>query len=200
MINNSFWDLFNFCFAELEVGCKIELEEKIKNAGSYGITSDGELIIGENFSAIYSNIFKNYDICSIFDESGKEKEFVISSYISKNSDLRIGERRISALSCTWRRSEIFPILREDYQGCYDGFEIEYNGVLLHCSNNGDGRYTADSYFSKKEDQWKTLTSTDQFFEEPFYILEFSEYEIDDDGEKISVGEGLRLGAVNGWAF
>lgn len=197
MINNSFWNLFNFCFAELNAGRKIELEEKIKNAGSYGITSDGELIIGEKSSAVYSNIFRNYDItCSVFDVG---KEFVISSYVSKNSDLRIGGILLS-LCRKGRRFEIFPILKEDYQGRYGGFEIEYNGVLLHCSNNGDGQYTADSYFSKKEDQWKALMSTDQFFEEPFYILEFSEYEIDDDGEKISVGEGLRLGAVNGWAF
>lgn len=189
MINNSFWDLFNFCFAELNVERKIELEEKIKNAGSYGISSGGELIIGENFSAVYSNIFKNYDItCSIFDVG---KEFVISSYVSKNSDLRIGGRR----------DEIFPILREYYHGRYGGFEIEYDdGVLLRCESLGDGRYTAESYFSKKEDQWKALAYTDQFFERPFYILEFYEYEIDDDGEKISVGEGLRLGAVRGWAF
>jgi hypothetical protein len=118
-----------------------------------------------------------------------EKEFVISSYVSKNSDLRIGGRRF----------EIFPILKKDYQGRYGGFEIEYNGVLLRCENSGDGRYTAESYFSEEEDQWKALMSTDQFFEEHFHVLKFVEYEID-AGEKISVGEGLQLGAVRGWEF
>ena len=183
----SFWDLFNFCFSELDSDCKKELEEKIKNAGSYGIASSGELIVDGDNSAAYSDVWENYDI---FSANG-EKEFVISSYLKENSDLRIGAKIY----------EIFPILEEDQQGRYGGLVIEYNGGLLRCENHGDGNYSADSFFSKKENLWKALTSKDFYFEKHFHVLEFTEYEIDDeDGEKISVGEGLRLGVVEGWGF
>lgn len=97
------------------------------------------------------------------------------------------------LSSAMEYHRIFPLLEEDSLS----FVIDYNGTKLCCENKGDGNYTARSFFSKEEDQWKALTSNDSYFEEEFYILELLEYEEDDDGEKIPVGVLLRLGAVEG---